>query len=308
MAGLTLVITLAIGVAACEGQKTPQLSFPGPLPTQRWDASFGQEWPISVFYPDTAVAAPGPLIVFTTGWNQSRAAYFGYATQLAQWGYVCVVRAYPTLEIGPANIGPIEEHTRQVSLLIDWCTEENLRADSPLFGRVDTGTVGAAGHSHGGKVSVVAALYDPRIDAIVDLDGNNDSDRVPLAGRMHEINAPILWLSSGDESRCTGILGSRGEVLYPYASPPTEEVTILGASHIAFLESSQGLNVIGQVVCGGGDKEQQAVRDIAYRYLIAWFNVYLKGDRSFETYFRGHEAARDVARGDVAIRARFPQE
>lgn len=70
-----------------------------------------------------------------------------------------------------------------------------------------------------------------------------------------------------------------------------------------------GMNYFGQVFCPSAPAppSPQEVRDIATRYMIAWFNVYLKGNTEFERYYVGAEAQQDIDAGLVSIRTKFEE-
>ena len=160
--GVTVVVCL-VALAGCLDPPTPVLGFPGPEPIARWDTTFGAGLPLTIFYPATTERTLRPVVIFTAGWNQTRGSYLGYGEELAQWGYVAIIRAYPNPSLLGIGIDTSELQTQQITDLIDWCADENVRADSPLFGLADVTRVGTTGHSYGAAVSVDAALRDPRI-------------------------------------------------------------------------------------------------------------------------------------------------
>ena len=73
------------------------------------------------------------------------------------------VVSYGYIVIAPntSNTGTVVEMLQGV----EWVIEQNGLPDSPLYGRVDTETIGAMGHSQSGAGTCRAGA-DPRIDAI----------------------------------------------------------------------------------------------------------------------------------------------
>ena len=64
-----------------------------------------------------------------------------------------------------------------------------------------------------------------------------------------------------------------------------------------------GLTHGAPFLCPRGPADGQDVRDISTRYMIAWFNVHLKGMTEFADYYDGDAADADVAAGSVTIRS-----
>lgn len=299
------VVCLA-ALVGCPAPPTPVLGFPGPLPIERWDTTFGNGIPLSIYYPaETGGPTPRPVVIFSAGWNQMRGAYLGYGKELAQWGYVAIIRAYPNPSLWGIGIDTFEQQTQQVSDILDWCAEENARAGSPLFGSVDVTHAGTAGHSFGAAVSVESALHDPRIGAVVDLDSIalnvNSEAAAALTSQLANVFTPMLWIGSDKGVTCSGPRDANALPTFDIANAPTEEVIIRGASHIDFLEQGES---IGEIICGGGTTDKNEIRAIASRYMISWFNVFLQRKVEFRTYLDGALAQEDVAAGKVSIRTK----
>ena len=293
-------------VAACvfAGCPPPPVDgFPGPLPFVHHEMTFEGNLPLSVFVPDAGPPADGfPLVIITPGWNQSRGSYFPYGQQLAQWGYVAVIRFYPSPDLGSiAGIHTNDEQIRQVSAVIDWAAQQNVDPASPLYAKVRTVDVGLVGHSLGSTISRAVALYDSRVLACAQLDGWFDSSAYPHIDVLPGSSVAFLWISAD-----VGFCGGRSAIpeavpLIDFAEPPALEVIIDGAAHIDLLGQTRGFNRIGTIVCGGGTRDPNEVRAIAARYMIAWFNVHVQHKAEFEMYYNGAESQADVAAGTVTI-------
>lgn len=87
-----------------------------------------------------------------------------YARELAERGYVCVVPDYPNF--GEYKVDPYALGYASATMKGIW---NHLRAVDLLAGlpEVDPDRLGAIGHSLGGHNAIFAALYDPRIKAVV---------------------------------------------------------------------------------------------------------------------------------------------
>lgn len=304
-AGIIFVV-FASYVAGCLFPTPPDsLDFPGPYPVRSYFATFRDNIEVTVFYPHTAAPQEGfPVVIFSPGWNQIRASYDAIATELAQWGYVVIVRFYPSLGISCLGWELFDAHVEQSLALIDWCAAENARTGSPLFAKVDVSRVGMAGHSLGGSVAIAATVADERIGACVVLDANHEPYSCQRFAFPTNTAAAILYINGSAGGYCSLPVFPTAN-LYELTTPPTAEVVITGADHIDFLQDRIGNETGGRIVCPAGPAEPREVRAIASRYMVAWFNVYMKRLTEFEAYYHGPHSDHDEAQGLVTIRTRL---
>lgn len=292
LAGLILVI----GCAGCP--RPYELGFPGPLPVRKWFTHWREDMPeITVYYPDTAPAMQQcPMVVFTCGWNQPRGVYESYGTQFAQWGYLCIIRGYPS--VGLVGFGDtfMEENAAQISMMLDWCEQENQRPESPLFGMMDTNNVGTTGHSFGASVSILAALADERIRASAPLDVIHKGRDFDPTGDLHVSHDAFMFIGTSEGGWCARPPGATDK-LFDHANPPAVEVILAGGDHMDFEDTMIMLNIFGEIACPRGSANPQQIRNLAMRYMVAWFNVYLKGQTEFEEYFNGTVSQQDEENG-----------
>jgi dienelactone hydrolase len=278
--------------------------FVGPLQDTRYFAKVDDTFNVTVFHPVAEhEITDAPLIVFNVGWNAIRNTYESYCIQLAQWGYVCVIRYYPSLGILGLGQDLFEDHVAHSLRVISWAEEENQNPDSPIFGMVDTGNIGIIGHSLGGSVSLVAAPMHPAVRAVVSLDAVYDAPRPDRAYDFANLLAPVMYVKAGVTSLCSQAPGANLD-LFANTFQPKYQVTITGADHMDFMEDppdSPDSQDAGNLFCDTGSIDPDETRIIAHRYAIPFFNVFLKGETEFETWFRGEEAAADVAAGIVTI-------
>ncbi len=87
-----------------------------------------------------------------------------YARELADHGYVCIVPDYPNF--GEYKVDPYAMGYASATMKGIW---NHLRAVDLLASlpEVDPGRLGVIGHSLGGHNAIFAALYDPRLRAVV---------------------------------------------------------------------------------------------------------------------------------------------
>jgi dienelactone hydrolase len=292
---------LVLALAGCPSKFN--LGFPGELPVARVfvDDLDGID-PISIYYPDTDPPMENlPVVILDTGFNQPRLAYEGYGQQLAQWGFVCVVKfvASPGLTgIGDARV---DDHVVQNSALLDWLAVQNVMPESALYGMLDTENAGIIGHSLGAGIAIDTTVSEPRIQAAVSLDGNYPGPEFDPRDALPEEDAAILFFFATEGRWCSGQRFDQPR-LFEFTSPDAIEVSIIGASHLDFMDSIIGLTHVAPFVCPRGSQDAQVVRDIATRYLIAWFNVYLKGMDEFQDYYNGDKSVEDESAGLVSIR------
>ena len=157
-----------------------------------------------------------PVVVLAHGLGVARAHYSALAQELASHGYVVLTIDHP---IGGFTIAPDGRLLRPgvdslhypehpfASIVRDWAIDDALvvrraaalgRRGAPPAGVVpiDTGRVGAIGHSLGGAAALQACLSQPLFDACADMDGAMFGD-VETSG----VGKPILVLLSEPDRR-----------------------------------------------------------------------------------------------------------
>jgi len=312
----TPLILCLIGLTGCpqlptipeKGTIPPHLTlgFPGPLDFNRFFANVDDTFNVTVFYPATEEPiTDAPLVVFNVGWNAIRNTYESYCIQLAQWGYVCVIRYYPSLGMLGFGNDLFEFHVDHALRVIDWTAEQNADPTSPIFGMVDTDTVAMAGHSLGGSASLVAMPQDDRIRTVVSIDALFEIDEKSRVFDFDASDASVLFIGATAPSLC-GQAPTATLDLWAMADAPKQRVMIQGADHMDFMEAppnSPDSQDVGDAFCQTGTAPAVDVRTTAHRYLIAWLNYHIRGQEEFITYFSGDIAQADVDAGWVTIDA-----
>ncbi len=177
-----------------------------------------------------------PLIVRAHGFSGFRGDSRSLVRQLASWGYVVVVPDFPLSYLsapGGATVADVGAQATDVSFLIDHFVAENANAASFLFGRVDTETIGAIGHSLGGATVLLstyhATLRDPRIDATVAL---SPLACVFLDGFFDTSNVPLL-IEAGTVDMITPYTSNQ-LTPYGFVNAPKYLLSFDGGTHLGF--------------------------------------------------------------------------
>jgi dienelactone hydrolase len=199
--------------------------------------SRGQSMPVTIWYPATTSApnapldaqTPAPVILYSPGWAGRRTQSSIQAENLASHGFVVVgcddFSTNASLELGSdaAMAATIERAGRDVVAQAGRLLEvlRALAAGQPalLAGRLDLARVGVLGYSLGGPAGLTAALQDPRIVAVLSLDGG-------LFGPpATEIGSAAYFLLSSSEAFPT-------EAELASSDPPTRNYALVSAIDI----------------------------------------------------------------------------
>ncbi len=134
--------------------------------------------------PLAAGTAAFPLVIYFPGWSGTRIENYGLINELASHGFIVAGVLYPAESEVPMDysseaayrrtqqVGTARVHSRasDAVALID-----GLAADgaAPLAVRIDMSRIGIVGFSLGGAVAAEASTLDPRIRAVVNIDGRH---------------------------------------------------------------------------------------------------------------------------------------
>ncbi|HMB74537.1 MAG TPA: hypothetical protein VKQ06_13270 [Gammaproteobacteria bacterium] len=167
-----------------------------------------------VYRPEDLRAFPNddslPVLIWGNGGCALNSnGYRGFLTTVASWGFVAVATA--VIEGEESRRANAED----LRAGIDWIEAENVRADSPLAGKIATDEIAAMGTSCGGYMSIVLGS-DPRVDTIgVFNSGVQDADRedrsptAPTPADLEGVHGPVLLVNGHerdfmmDESQAT---------------------------------------------------------------------------------------------------------
>ncbi len=184
-----------------------------------------------------------------------------------------------------------------------------------LAGKLDLERVGVAGQSIGGKYALMASLKEPSVGAVVGFDPVDGSAGILPPNPffcsftpelMPQVRVPACFLGSATAGPLNPVEENYHEFFRHAASCMAEEVLIHGADHASFVDDYAGLaQEAYDFLFGGQPTEDNLAKNIAARYMIAWFNVFLRDQTEFWTYLTGEQAMEDVASGFVSIQTNF---
>ncbi len=244
--------------------------------------------------------APYPAILVVHGFSGSKELMRGYAQRLASWGYVAISPQLPYSGIVDVlfNVKKFSHRESAIDLLFilnSLCCESN-DPSSILYRRIDTSRLAAAGHSMGGKLCVLASLFDDSLRAIVGIDpvdgagpqlpppfedlfkGPEFPDLAPE--QLPGLKVPTLYLggTEGKKKRLGQACAPEDQNYHQfwlYSPSPSVEITFVGADHTDFLEHSLLFDLLDP--CNLGTADYRKVRSLSFKYTIAFFNHVMRG-------------------------------
>jgi len=249
-----------------------------------------------------------PLIVFNHGFLLSAEGYRSYAEHLASHGFVVALPTFPMTFLNVHHAKLAED----VRFVIDFCIASNEREEHSLFGTIDPARIGAAGHSLGGKLSLLEAVTDDRIltAALLDpVDAGSpiveDLERYPSVApeRMPELRIPILLIGAelGPVKVFFSACAPEDENYQRYfeaANPPVIEITQLDVGHAQYVD--EGIEAATSS-CAVGDVPDEWVRASSAAYITAFFLGTLSGSQEALDWLDARLAL-DRAEGRILVR------
>jgi hypothetical protein len=251
---------------------------------------------VNAWIPSTP--GPHPVVSFSPGLEQPCAGYTPYATRLATWGFIVLMRNDPGILVSGDTVASDLSYT-----VGTWLPAQNAMSGSVLYGEADLSKVGLAGHSRGGQTTLVAAEegLHGKIQAWVGLDPVNTAYSAGTAPstNLPSIGIPTLYIGAGVATNCAPV-GDDYQTLYAVSPSPSIAITVVNASHPQF-EDLGGCSVCGLACSPMGTANSETVLDDAIRYLTAYFARELLGDSSVGPLFQGAGALADEASGAITI-------
>lgn len=226
---------------------------------------------------------PYPVLVFNHGFQLGTDLYASYGTHLASWGFVVVMPQMPGGLLGGPSHAELSQYLVKV---LDWVQS----GASALQGKADAKRIGLAGHSMGGKISMLTATADPRPAAVFGVDPVDAvSNPMPVSPEdypsvtpelMHLVTVPVGLVGETTNGACSGFMcqacapeEDNFHQYYEHASGPAIEIEVLGANHVSFLDDPAcGLTCS---VCPAGTDDPATTRLLTRRYMTAFFNEFL---------------------------------
>ena len=253
--------------------------------------------------PGAPIAAHGesrfPVIVYFDGWPENRIQNTNLIRALASRGFVVASVEYPTLTDRPmvdyaseaafrhsvqADHDRARAHAKDTVAILDALESLDRQPASELAHRLDTQHAGTLGFSFGGAIAAESSRLDPRIRAVVNMDGRHWGDSLekgverpylficeelamPTAADLASSNPMIRYealLDQTDYSRLDANLRALGGV----------RVTIPGTAHMNFTDVPlrSPLRRLSQ----GGTIDPREAQHVIQTYVIEFFTRYLR--------------------------------
>jgi predicted dienelactone hydrolase len=250
---------------------------------------------VTLFIPDDA--GPHPVLVLTHGFQLGPSNYQSYGEHLASWGYVVVTPQMPgTLFDAPTHV----ELRAYLVGILDWIETVAQVEAGPLLGRADASAIALAGHSMGGKISMLTATSDARVRAVFGIDpvdaaggpGQGASPDYPSVAPelMPLVVVPIGLV--GETTNATGGLGGacapaddNFEQYFAAATSPAIEIEILGANHMSFLDDPNC--GVACFACPAGTDDPAVTRGLTHAAMVAFLELHLRGDEAYRAWLVG---------------------
>jgi hypothetical protein len=237
-------------------------------------------------------AGPHPIILLCPAFQTNSDAYDAYANHWASHGFL-VVRSTPPNSLASADHVEMAADIRNV---LDWALDPS----GPLAGKGDGEHVGIIGHSLGGKVGIMVAAGDPRIDAYFGVDPVNAGN--PISGFttsqpnvvptfIGPLTIPMAFLGETlDSSPPLGFgpacAPSSGNFLAlrdaATAASPKYAWEVPNAGHMEFISDQNSCGLACLAGCHGGSVAQSDVQADTRWLSTAFFLSHLKGDHTWD--------------------------
>jgi pimeloyl-ACP methyl ester carboxylesterase len=238
-------------------------------------------------YTPSSLSSLAPLVIMKHGFQLKISNYDALCTRVASHGFVVIgVDTGGGIIGGPTNI---DERNATVAA-IDYAA-----ANLPM---ADINKVAMMGHSRGGKVAVMVAAQDARIDASLLLDPVNGCGNggftatcpdVTAAAIASAIKGPIGIM--GETNNATGNMAcapaAQNYVTVRNAiTQPTWNVewTFTGADHMDFTDDGGG--IFGSFCTAGPGNEMQ-IRNNVKTLAVAFMRRHLRNDAAMDVWLTG---------------------
>ncbi len=269
------------------------------------DGAGGRKVTITVCEPSldggtTVAAGPFPLVVLSPGFSLDKSNYDSYCRHLASWGFLAVIQNYSesAFDLKHADLAA------DAVALIDWVASDA----SGLKDRLDATRIATAGHSLGGKVSLLAATLDPRIKVVVGWDPviagapGAAQDPTPVVDVPLAVLGETTDSTVGPYGQACAPAGANFQTVYDAAKPPALKITVAGANHMVWLDDTDcGLACM---VCNAATADPAWVHLLTRRTTVAFLRKHLLDDASMDPYLAGAAMQADVDAGRITVDAK----
>ncbi len=227
----------------------------------------------TIFYPSDLSKFdkknPLPILVWGNGaCTNSPWEHFKFLNEIASHGYLVVATGYIPVKEEPfhGDMSTPEQQTQS----IDWAVAQNSNKKSPLYGKINTKAICAAGMSCGG-LQTLYNCADKRITTYMIcnsglfIDSRAAIPGMPMPGKdqLKKIHGPIIY-----------ILGGETDIAYNNGMDDFHRISHVPACAVNF-----------PVGHGGTYREAHGGE---FRFpAVAWLNWQLKGDKEAAKMFQG---------------------
>jgi predicted dienelactone hydrolase len=237
-----------------------------------------------------------PIVLFSPGLAGYRAQNTSWAQEIASHGYFVVAVDHPyesaavvldddsVIATNVRTSGDRDADNRVTDHLTDVRAQdlsfvldqidaiEGSALRSPFAGLLDTRSIAAVGHSVGGAAAIQVAQQDPRVDAIINLDGlprNVVPQRFP-----QPILAVVAGRGTGNEQSDATYRRTLNDLLRN-SDGGGLCLTVDGASHLSFTDAPMILPPLPSLIGSGGRRHGH---DITSRATLIFLDAALRGN------------------------------
>jgi len=293
---------------------------------------FVQDIPIDA-YQDATISASGgpfPTIIHSHGFGGFYLYTSQHLAQEASWGFVVAAPDHLSRSLSAVAGGKItvdgDPDVVDLRATLAAVTAENARSGSPLRGGVDTSTVGAEGHSAGGRASYLFAASEPAVKAWIGqapsapVSFDQADMQLPEAEQLARQKAKLesappldrpAMIVAGEKDSVIPIAGPQDE--FAWLQPPKRMIVVANAGHASFIDvckpiRDQGglekyatklpafapLFKLGDDGCGAGNVDPTEAAQLINHVMIAQYRYVMGKDPTA------------AALSDPYLRATFP--
>jgi dienelactone hydrolase len=243
-----------------------------------------------------------PVVIYFDGWPEDRIQNINLIVELASRGIVVAAVQYPSRLDRPMldyssdaafersvqlDHARARSHAQDAIAVLEALSRLGAGTGSRFAQKLDTQRSGTLGFSYGGAIAAEASRLDPRIRAVVNMDGRHWGDALahgvvrpymfvceeltmPTAAELASADPAIRYearLDQVDYSQLAANLQALGGI----------RVTIAGAAHMNFTDFA--LRSPLRRWSGGGPIDARRAQEIIQTYVIEFFSRYLVSGR-----------------------------
>lgn len=236
----------------------------------------------------TGAPSPRPLVVISPGFQMARSQYASYAHHLATWGMTVVLADYADQSFSPDH----QQLADDIKAVITWAlAQASLGADSTK--------IATAGHSLGGKLSMLVAADDPRVTAVIGWDPVDGGSAPTVVPKLASIHAAIAVIGETTDGTGGGMpcapAAQNFQTFYGAAPSPALEMTIANADHMDWVDDPSCLLCS---FCTAGTAPSELARAATRRLDVAWLRKQLLGDAAMTSWLASPP---EVAAGTASV-------